>query len=222
MIRKIKTLGLAMVAVLAMSALAASAASAGVTEIEGGTSATLHGAQVENSHVFTLTDNSNLTTTCKTATFSATGETANGTSTIETHPEYSECTAFAGLTATVTTTGCNYLFHLGAETAAGEFDGTVDIVCTGENTIKITAGTCEVKVGSQTGLTAGTSTNSGGAGSSMDLLLHTKSSKIKYSVLKDGFLCPLSGVGSYTESDYTGTTTVTASRNGKQVGLTLK
>jgi hypothetical protein len=219
---KIKTLGLALVAVLAMSALAASAASAGVTEIEGGTSATLHGEQLENSHVFTLTDNSNLTTTCKVATFSAVGETANGISTAELHPEYSECTAFAGLSATVNTTGCNYLVHAGEETAAGEFDASVDVNCEAGKEITITAGTCELKVHKTLFLLLLRITNSGGGGNLMDLLLHMNVVKITYTITKDGFLCPLSGLGEFKEGDYTGTATVRAFRGGKQVGITMK
>jgi hypothetical protein len=224
MIRKVNVLGLATVAVLAMGALLASAAQAGTLETETGGSVLLHGEQVENSHVFTLTDNGNLTTTCTGATFSAVGETANGSSTIESHPEYSGCTAF-GLSATITTTGCNYLFHIGEETGAGEFGGTVDIKC-GTGAIVITAGTCEVKVGTQSGLNSGTATDSGGAGNLMDILLHSNTTNIHYTVTKDGFLCPLSGTGNFTQSDYTGTTTIrcyhTKVEPANQTGCTLK
>jgi hypothetical protein len=37
----------------------------------------------------------------------------NGATTVQVHPEYTGCEAF-GVTATVTTTGCDYLFHPGS------------------------------------------------------------------------------------------------------------
>jgi len=155
MIRNIKKLGLAMVAVLAMSALVASAAQAGKVDVPS--TATLHGSQVEGSHTFTLTDNSNLTTKCTTATCTAVGTVADGAETIEIHPEYSGCTAFGIASTTITTTGCNYLFHIGANTS-GTFDGTVDVNC-GSGSIVISNALCEVKVDTQSGLYGGKLTN---------------------------------------------------------------
>jgi hypothetical protein len=204
MIRNFKALGLAFVAVLAMGAVMASGASA--AKIVGSAGAVnIHGAQATN-HEFVLTDNSNLKTTCTTATFTG-SIPAGGTSTPEAIPIYSGCTAF-GLNSTIHTTGCKYVFHIGTFNAAGT-PASVDVEC-GSGAITITTLTCEVKVDTQTGpeskgLTANTGTNTG-----TDVLLDTSVTQIAYTVTKDGIGCPLKAVGSYTEGDYTGTTTLTA------------
>jgi hypothetical protein len=43
------------------------------------------------------------------------GEFGEKSSTVEAHPEYSECQAFGFLSATVNTEECNYRFHLESE-----------------------------------------------------------------------------------------------------------
>jgi hypothetical protein len=71
---------------------------------------------------------------------------------LEVHPTYSECEVELGGShnATVTTTGCNYLFHA----AAPKEKGTVDVKCeTGkEILVKVETVNCLIKVGGQTGL----------------------------------------------------------------------
>jgi len=226
MVRKLKALGLALVAVLAMSAVVASAANAGSLYNTNGTyPVTLHGEQeAEKTHVFTLTDNSNLTTTCTTATFAGTLSGTSSTATI--HPTYGKatgagnCTAF-GLSAEITTTGCDYVFHIGNTITSGVYDGTVDIVCSGTNKIIIVAGSCEVQVGSQNGLATVTGNNVAGSNPD-DVTITAEVEGIDYTVTKDGFLCPLSGTGNFTEGDYTGATTVKGSVEGKQIPLALE
>ncbi|MDX6636059.1 MAG: hypothetical protein QOF06_2262 [Solirubrobacterales bacterium] len=67
------------------------------------------------------------------------------TTTILTHPEYSDCTKILGETVTVTTTGCDYDLRLPAKTTTG----TMDIACTGGATITVTVGNlCKFHIGS--------------------------------------------------------------------------
>jgi hypothetical protein len=228
--RKFKALGLAAVAALAIVAVAASMAQASNPGKLMATSypATLHGSQVEGeNHVFTLTDNSNLTTECTTATFTGTQKEASSTSTV--HPEYGKgggrCSAFLGLTATITTDGCNYLFHIGNTiTPGGNWDGTVDIECEAGKAITIVTGTCELRVDPQKGLSTVEGINMLEAKPAADVTVKTNVRNIHYTVTKDGFLCPLEGLGKeFVLGDYTGNTTITAEDTlGNAEALTIE
>jgi hypothetical protein len=236
MIRKLKALGLALVAVFAMSAIVASAASAtaGTLTAEGKT--VIATAEQSGEHEFVLTDHpiapGFAVTKCKKAVFTGTAGVTDGATSVTAHPVYTECTAF-GQPATITTTGCDYVLNTGTpvivEGVQTGWHVVTDLVCaetkepTVNHVIKIVTGTCEVTVGGQTGLTTSEVTNSGGAGTAMDLLLHTKITGIKYTVVKDNIGCPLSGTGSFSKGDYNGTTTVKAhdAETKVAVGITL-
>jgi hypothetical protein len=227
MIRKFKALGLALVAVFAMSAIVASAAqaTAGTLTSEGKT--VIATAEQVGEHEFVLTDHETepgkfANTKCKKATFVGTAGVKEGATSVTAHPAYSECTAF-GQPATITTTGCDYLLKTGTPTATSGWHVVTDLVCGAGSVIKIVTGTCEVTVSGQTGLATSEATNSGGAGTAMDLLLHTKITGIKYTVVKDAIGCPLKGTGAFTKGDYNGTTTVKAhdSVSKAAVGITL-
>jgi hypothetical protein len=144
---------------------------------------------------------------CKAMTLTGTKALEAVKEELRVHPEYKECTAF-GAAATVTTTNCDYLFHIGAATAGG-WHTTTDVVCSGGSTIKVVSGNCEVTISGQTGLTTSELTNSG-TEAEMDLLLHTAITGIHYTVVKDGTGCPLSGTGEFSQGDYTGTSTIKA------------
>jgi hypothetical protein len=187
MIRNFKALGVAAVAVLAMSAFVASAAQAQFTANEYPTSGTATNA-VGNS-VFAV-DGSNLE--CA-GHYEGTLKEASTTVTVT--PTYTGCKAFGFASATVTTIGCDYVFHdAGANTA-----GTVDVECSAGNVIKIVAGNCEVQVGSQTGLKSITYSNS-----HPTVTVKATVTGITVNATKDGFLCPLSGTGHKTASVTTG------------------
>jgi hypothetical protein len=239
MIRKLKALGLALVAVFAMSAIVATAAQATagtLTTFPAGKTVKVTAAQTAKigaeAHEFVLTDHEVepgkfANTKCETAQFHGVGTYTTGATTITVEPTYKECTAF-GQPATITTTGCDYLLHTGTKTPAGTgWHVVTTVTCTGANLIKIVTGTCEVTVGSQAaeGLTTSEVTNSGPAipETAMDLLLHTNVHSIEYKVTKDAIGCPLKGTGTFKKGDYTGTTTVTAtdSVSGAAVGITL-
>jgi hypothetical protein len=145
MCRKIKAVGLALVAVLAVSAVAASGASAAAANFEVETApAFVHGVQ-EGENTFTVNSK---TVKCPTMTFSAT-QNVLSIATLTVHPDYgpaNTCTAF-GMAGTVTTTGCNYQFNQPAGTTP-TFTGTINIAC-GSGSIVITTASCTVTIGSQ-------------------------------------------------------------------------
>jgi hypothetical protein len=230
MIRKFKALGLALIAVFAMSAVVASAAqaTAGTLTAEGKT-VTVTGEQIlGNEHVFTLTDHQTppgsgvfATTKCKKAHFDGIGSVTDGATSITVTPTYSECTAF-GQPATVEHTSCKYV--LKTETPAGTgWHVNTAIVCNPGDEIHVQTGTCSVTVPAQEDLTTSEVTNSGGAGTAMDLLLDTNIKGITYTVTKDNIGCPLSGTGTFHNGDYVGKTTVKAHTTvgGGAAGITI-
>jgi hypothetical protein len=127
MIRNLKFLGLALVAVMAMSAMIASAASAADLFTSEKVNTTLTGSQekhleggVEKFDRFT-TDGGIVE--CTGATYKGT-QAATTASTVTVTPTYSGCT-FTGLAATIKTNECTYVFSLIGATTTGE----VEIKC---------------------------------------------------------------------------------------------
>ena len=227
MIYKFKAMGLALVAVLAMGALTASAAQAGKIMSDSNTHSTLHG-EGTNTHVFKLTDQTSLTAKCKKSTF--TGAVTEPSTTQRLHPEYSECEAFGFATATITTTGCDYMFHFEDTAPPGSslYDASMSIECEAGKSITIVAGTCEVDIGSNhsgTAVNQGLKTiraKNGVVITVNDVTLEAELRSIKYIVTKDGFLCPLDGTGTFVAGDYDGTITLKAERGGAPEGVTLE
>ena len=205
MIRNIKALGLALVAVFAMSAVVASGASAGTVEVEGGGETSISGAQ-EGTHVFSVEGNK---VECTTANFEAVGKTNNGATSIVVHPVYTGCSAFGFLEATVTTTGCNYTVTSGA-VEAGKAAGTIVLGC-GGGTITIVASTCTATVAGQTINNGLVLENK--AGPPQWVRLTATNSNVKTNKTKDGFLCPFNGTGEVTAT-YTGNTSTVGTPSG--------
>jgi len=197
--KHLKTLGLAALAIAAITAFTG-ASSASAAEFHASAVGTaIHGAQAE-SHKFTVTGSS---VTCTTATF--TGKTEALTSTTQkSHPEYSGCTAFGFVGATVNTAGCQYVFHANT--------GTVDLEECTAGKITITAssvfGKCVIDIPNQTGINGQTFTTQGSA-PSRDILVTTKSTNVRDNVVTSTGICPLA-VGEHNNATYTGTTTVKA------------
>jgi hypothetical protein len=208
-----KMLGVAVVAVLAL-AVSASAASAAMFKIEGTTGPfTVKAEQVASeNHVFTI--EGGLSTKCKKATFEGTVG-ATEVSTLEVTPSYSECTAF-GLSATVNMHSCKYKFLEPA--GSGPFTGNLNLVC-GSEPATITAGTCEVTVTSQEN--RGTLTYNNEATSPKTVLVEANVTGLKYTKVKDGFLCPLSGTGTREDGTYTGNTTAKGFEGATQKGVLI-
>jgi hypothetical protein len=196
MTRNLKVLSLALVAVCAMSAMIASAASAASFTSAGYPSTITGEGGITAAEKFTLGKNDHFATIeCNHSTYHGTLSAASSTLTVQ--PHYSECKAF-GLSATVYSTGCQYIFH-----ATSTSSSTVDLECASAQ-IFIAAGTCEVTVGTQTGLKSAGTKNSG---SHVDVTPNI--SGIAYTTLIDGFLCPLTGTGSRTGATYTSASAIT-------------
>jgi hypothetical protein len=214
MSRKLKTLGIALIAVFALTAVAASAASANTF-----TSTTSPGklvANQEGTHKFTITGQ---TVTCTKAEFTSVPTfITTPTSTVEVHPVYEGCTAFGFVGANVTTTGCNYKLTAG-HLASGKYNLPLSIVCSGSNVIKITVSTCEAQVGGQSFPTGNLGSNL--PTSPTTVKLETNLTEIAAKVTKSGILCPLTvGEGSKDISSYVGNTIVKGfNEAGTQVGV---
>jgi len=192
MIRNLKALGLALVALVALSAVAAGSASAAGERFHSEVEPTIITGTSTNTHVFSA---GGANVECTSATF-------NGTSTLKTeatqtvHPTYSGCT-FIGEPATVDTTGCNYVF--GSETVGGKLPAEIE--CTTGYSIKVTTPGCTLTFAAQKN-TGGLTVTNEGAGSTRD----TKTvSETGATFSKSGPLCFLV---SGTTGTYKGTTTV--------------
>ena len=110
-------------------------------------------------------------------------------------PTYTECKSFGFASATVNMNGCDYVFHA---------NGEVDLECSGANKVVITAGTCEVQIGTQTGLNSVSLSNNGN-----HINFKANITGIAYTVTKDGFLCPFGGTGAKTGATYTHSSALT-------------
>jgi hypothetical protein len=155
---------------------------------------------------------------CASVSYSG-GELAEPSEQLTLTPTFSSCTA-AGTAATVSPEGCTLRFHAGAKTGETTYAGTTDVVCPAGKAIVVTAlaGNCVAQVGAQNSLSADTYTDS------PEAKPPTATAKIaltgvKYTVTKDGFLCPFAGVGEKTGGSYSGQELLKASRGAEAVGF---
>jgi len=207
MTRNLKALGLALMAVLALGAIAAGSASAAGERFHSEEKTTIVTGTSEASHVFAA---SGFSVTCTEAHFRGTsvGE-AGGTTNkfLSLHPIYTGCTSSLGA-APVDTNGCNYEFN--AETnASGHLP--IKIVCTGANTIKVTAPGCTLSFGNQTVVNGASVTNTG-AGTTRDTTVKATATA---TFSKSGFGCFVIGG---TTGTYTGPTVVKGFKDNGTTG----
>jgi hypothetical protein len=197
--RKLKTLGLALVAVLAMGI---SAASASAAEFHSeSTSTLLTGTQV-NQHTFTSNAG---TVHCTTATFSGTTSSTSTTQTSqELTPSYSGCTntTFGGATVDVGT--CKYRLNAG---------GTADVTGCAAAGLLVTAPGCTIAVKNQSGLSKVTYKTIG-AGTTREIEATLNITGITYT--QSGFLC---SSGTFSNGTLSGTAKVTGEKNSAHVGV---
>lgn len=215
MMRNIKALGLAFVAIFAMSAVVASAAQANAFMSEGNVTAAISADQIKGEdHVFTVEGNK---VECETAHFATAGEVSSPTGSITVHPSYSGCTAFSFVGASVTTTGCDYTLGVGSIIETGKYNGKLNLTCSGSSKIVISAGTCEATVSGPQEFGSGiTYTNAGAA-----VTVAANVSGIKTNKTKDGFLCPFKGTGE-VNGTYTGNTSATGKHGVENVNITVE
>jgi hypothetical protein len=171
MIRNLKVLGLALVAVFAMSAIAASAASAQNGRITSTGPVTLDATEITTEVNALTAFGGEVKCPGSTITGHEVGSTTkgvpSGAETATLTPDYNQaaCVAvFSGTThkATVTMNGCDYVLHAGTTTGVADtYSATVDVVCPAGASIIVDAyfaasnenlKICEITVGPQTGL----------------------------------------------------------------------
>jgi hypothetical protein len=195
MIRKVKALSLAFVAVIAMSALSASAASAEFFHSEA-SHTLLDGSQL-GTDVFTTNAG---TVSCEEATYSGTQSAATVKS-ITVFPKYSKCTAFGFVSATIDVpAGCGYTF-------TPTEPNRIHIVGCNTTPITVTAFNCWVTVKDQT--PAGTvHYHTGGSGTTHDITVTVNLTGITYTQHNKSFPFCGGGAGTFNNGKYTGEATV--------------
>lgn len=208
--RKIKALGLALVAALAMSAMVASAAQAG--EFHSAASHTiLHGEQ-EGTHVFTVGEGfGNIT--CTTATFEG-AQTSSTASSQTITPKYSGCKDSLG-ERTTHVTGGKFTFTP-PSTATGDAQVHIIEPFTLDITPENGFSTCHVQIDNQTvnGLVY--------HNSSGKVQVTTKSTGITSTVLSGGFFNCGTTNGLKHGGTYTGNTLMAGSNTeGKAVAISV-
>jgi len=205
MIRNLKIFGM-LAAVFAMSAtVAASASAAAFTSASSTTTLT---ANQSTTHKLTVTG---VGISCTTVSFHG-HEAGTGISNLTITPTYTGCTTDTlGLSAKVTGFGhygeektCDYVLHAA---------GTADLVCQTGAEVDITAGACSVKIPAQKGLSSVSYENGSG-----DINASVNITNIS-GTHADGFGCPFSSSGSFSNGTLTGSSTVTGSSEGKPVSI---
>jgi hypothetical protein len=221
--RKLKTMGIALIAVFALTAVVASAAQAsefgwasGTTKIERSAN-TVQKFNVPGIGSFE----------CNEVVAFATGLTGTGAASVttdkgsltynDTTKGSDKCPASLG-TATIATNECQYVFTPGTSTGTGTSSGFVDIVCPTGKSIEVNvSGLCLVKVGPQTGL--GPVAYSTNAGPPTSVTITPNVTNIAWSTAPKS-LC---GTHSGTTATYTGDVTVIGTNSGgTQTAISIK
>jgi len=217
MIRNLKVLGVAAVAVLAMSAAIASAAQGAVTA--GANPATVKGVQTNTNTL----SNGIRTVSCTEANL--TGTLAGSAESVTIAPTYGGCTGNGGTTATVTTTGCKYILTPDSSAASGT--GKVSVSCEAGKNIVVEiwatgkshseAKLCKLEVPTQGPLSGGSYKNAG-SGSTEHIELSFEITSLK--VLRTEGTAANCGAAEKTNASYTGNIDATATNEGgTQVAL---
>jgi hypothetical protein len=215
MTRKLKTLGLAFVAVLAMSSLAASAAQANFSSANY--PATVSGSQIEGTITGAAVSKHEFTTkagTVKCTTASFAGKSLAGTATeLTLTPTYGGCT-LAGIAATVNMNGCHYIFTVEKTTTENTVDLLTHVTCPvgGVITVSVTGSVCKVTIaGGQT--LKGIETHN----EATDVVATIDVSGISYTI-DEGPKCPNGPAsGTYTDGTYKGLATLQGNNGAVKV-----
>jgi hypothetical protein len=209
--RKLKTIGSALVVVFALTAVMASAAQA--SEFEWGSGATNIARMSNAVQKFNVPGTGSFECNEVEAEASVTGTKAASVTTkagsLKYHNSGSTNTCPASLgTATVTTHNCEYQFVAGTTTGTGKSTGTVNIVnCPTTSPIEVSvSGLCLIKISNQTGV-GPVKYSTIGTFPTGEVQIAPEAKNIAYT--KSG-LC---GSGSGTNAEYSGTVNVTG-RNG--------
>ncbi len=221
MIRNLKAMGLALVAVFAISALTASAALAATDVFTTADTNPVLLTGVGHDHVFTT---GGTKFECTTSKFAGTAQNKATTATVD--PEYSgkigqtphnndgsvaaECNSSIG-TVTVHMNGCHYTLTGNTTGSDSGTDATVWIACPEKEEIKITSSTgAVIAIPSQTPTTGGvTYTNVGNHPGGESMAVKATVTGITYTC-SPAFTCGLAGLPTEgNNANYTGNVTVT-------------
>jgi hypothetical protein len=213
MIRKFKSLGLVLIAVLVISAFLATAAQGAPVFTTSAGTVGVHGTGEGIGEKFTI---DGVATECKTSHFA--GTVTNGSSTVVLNPSYTGCTlAGTGLTMHVKTNGCAFHYTL-TEVAGTTYRAHTKITCPTAAPIQVegTGTSCEYTLGpaANENLTTVDLTKD-----ATDLTIKPTISGITATVTKDGFLCPYSGTGVKTGGTYTSTGYITLTPSSGSVQI---
>jgi hypothetical protein len=168
-----------------------SSASAALFHSSAGAGIALTGEQAV-SHKMTVTGSS---ITCTTAKFTGT-TTAATAETLKLHPEYSGCTAFGFVGATINSTGCQYLYNANSEKVTLEGCTSGAIVVTASSAF----GKCVLEIPNQAGIAHVKFTK---PGFPILLKISITKSNTKMKVTTSTGICPVS-VGEHSNGVYTG------------------
>jgi hypothetical protein len=206
MVRNLKGLGLAFIALLAMSAIGASTAEATPQFTCSTYPCTATGtAPLRDSEYTTPAGSVKCATHYKVEKYNAiTEDFSAATSTVTVTVTTTNCQAFGFLSATVNMNGCDYDWHATQRLAEHHYLHHVDITCPAGKAIVVTAGSCEATIGAQVGLTDITTMNLANG----SLTVEPTVGEMTMNVVKDGFGCPFSGTG-HTKASYHGHVTLT-------------
>ena len=202
MIRNLKTLGLAVMAMFALTAVAASAAQAIEFHSEIENTTITASTEAGSNSVF---DAAGASISCASGTFTG-SQVAKTSPTLTVTPAYSGCTFLEVLNVPVNMNGCQYTFSANGEVAV-----------TGESCTAITfeAKLCKVEVGKQGNLKEVTYTNAG-TGTGRDVTVTPHVTGITYT---SSGLCPKNGT--FSDGNYTSGNATAKGENSKgvQVGV---
>ncbi|HEX7278556.1 MAG TPA: hypothetical protein VF255_02925 [Solirubrobacterales bacterium] len=197
MVRRLKRLWLLCLGVAALGLLSAGSASAAEFHSEvAHTSITgTHGGE----EIFTVNAGS---IRCQETHYVGTRTVATST-TLTLTPEYTGCTAFGFVNATIDHNGCFLTFH--TEAGTGAIGGRHTIECEGGKAITVTAFNCWVTIGSQSNIGPVTYTNQG-AGATRDVTVDFSTSGLTYTQHSKSF--PGCTNGTFTNGIHSGATTL--------------
>lgn len=176
MIRNFKTLGGVVIAVLVLGAVAASAVQASKFTASSYPTTVTATNPLGNSVMQTEAGSVECAEHWE-------GTLSEATETIQMTPTFTSCKAFGFISSLIDANGCVLRVHS---------NGKLDIVCSSKP-LEVTAGTCVMHVGSQSGLSWIDLTNEGN-----HVWIGLNVSALTYNVTKDGFLCPFNGTGHKT------------------------
>lgn len=136
---------------------------------------------------------------------------------------YTNCKAFGFISATVTSNECLYVTTPTEKVEADSYRAHLSISCPAGKAIVVTSGTCEMTIGSQSGLTTVDLVNDTSASPKKDITFRPTVKGLAYTVTKDGFACPFTGTGATTNGEITSSQpgTLTAFNSGNQTGIQI-